>query len=519
MTGGGILTLVAYGAQNVILSGNPQMTYFYKAFKRYSHFAMENITVPLEGPNELQYDKTIRLRAKIPRYGDLLSDMYFSFRIPDIYSKYLIPQPPPGRVSQWEFQWVRYLGCAIINRATFYVGPNKIQDYDGNYLLNKANLDLDQDQFQKWKWLVGETDELTKPDLGAYAGGTSRTGYPTVITDPTRTSAEQVNRPSIFGRDIHVPLGFWFSEAFSQALPLVALQSQDCEVELTLNPISSLYTVLDASGYRVNPDFFMRAPLAGIQQNLPEYASASYSSSQIRFFFTDVGATVPPLNTWFINPRLQCTYVYLAQDEQRLFASRPLSYLVSQVTSYPFLGVYNRQVFDLETHNPITRLIIVPQRSDAQQRNDVANFTNWYTYPYAPFNPTPDVIASLRQGYSSGLLIPNAQEGIIRGLRVLCEGNEIQEEKSGDFLSRLVPYRYAKGVGEKGLLLYSFQLGQSPTQPSGSINASRIRNFQVEVDVWPLPTATTYTYNIMIYVENLNWLVVASGTGALRYAL
>ena len=129
------------------------------------------------------------------------------------------------------------------------------------------------------------------------------------------------------------------------------------------------------------------------------------------------------------------------------------------------------------------------------------------------------MIASLQRGYASGLLIPNTQEGIIRGLRVLCEGNEIQEEKSGDFLSRLVPYRYAKGLGEKGLLLYSFQLGQSPTQPSGSINASRIRNFQVEVDVWPLPTATTYTYDLMIYVENLNWLVIASGTGALRYAL
>jgi hypothetical protein len=192
---------------------------------------------------------------------------------------------------------------------------------------------------------------------------------------------------------------------------------------------------------------------------------------------------------------------------------------VSQVTKYPFQGLYNRQVLDLETHNPVTRLLIVPQRSDAAQRNDFGNFTNWATYPYAPFVPTPGVITSFQSGYSSGLLIPNAQEGIVRGFRVLCAGNEIQEQKPGEYFTNLVPYRYAKGVGEKGLLLYSFQLGQHPSQPSGSINTSRIQNFQVEVDVWPLPTNTTYTYDLSVYVENLNWLVVASGTGALKYAL
>ena len=55
---------------------------------------MESITIPLEGPNELSFDQPVQLRAKIPRYGDLLSDMVFTFTIPDIYSKYLPPQSP-----------------------------------------------------------------------------------------------------------------------------------------------------------------------------------------------------------------------------------------------------------------------------------------------------------------------------------------------------------------------------------------------------------------------------------------
>ena len=516
MTGGGLLALVAYGAQNVLLSGNPQMTYFYKAFKRYSHFAMESITIPLTGPNELSYDQPIQLRAKIPRYGDLLSDMVFTFTIPDIYSKYITPTSP-GRISQWEFQWVRYLGAAIIQNAAIFVGGQKIQEFDGAYLLSRALLDIDQDAFLKWKYLVGDTPELTEPALGAYAGGTNHTGYPTVIPDTSRE--QQLNRPSIFGRNIHVPLSFWFTEAPSQALPLIGLQYQECEIQLTLNPISQLYTVLDASGYRVGPDFSMNATADQIYQNNPNYSATTNTGAQIRNFFTDIGYSVPALNSWFMNPILQGTFIYLPKEEQQIFASRPLSYMISQVVTYPFPGQYTRQLLDLQTHNPIMRLIFIQHRSDAGQRNDFANFTNWYTYPFAPFLPTPNATNFQKQSSTSGILIANTQQDIIRSLRVLCDGNEIQEQKPVDFFTRFSTYRYTRGIGQDGLPIYSFQLGQSPTQASGSINASRIRNFQIDMDVYPLPVDTNYTYDITVYVENINWFEVVSGMGGLKYAL
>ena len=516
MTGGGILALIAYGSQNVLLSGNPQMTYFYKAFKRYSHFAMESISIPLEGPDELSYDQPVQLRAKIPRYGDLLSDMIFTFTIPDIYSKYIVPDPN-GRISQWEFQWVRYLGAAIIQNAAIFVGGQKIQEFDGAYLLSRALLDVDQDAFLKWKYLVGDTPELTDPAFSAYAGGTSHIGYPTVIPDASR--GVQTNRPSIIGRNIHVPLSFWFTESPSLALPLIGLQYHECEIQLTLNPISQLYTVLDASGYRVSPNFIMNATDAQIQNNIANYSAATTTAAQIRNFFTDIGFTPPALNSWFINPILQGTFIYLPKEEQQIFASRPLSYMIPQVVTYPFPGQYTRQVLDLQTHNPIMRLIFITRRSDAVARNDFANFTNWYTYPLSPFSPTPNVPAFLVQSSSSGILIPNAQLDIIRGLRVLCDGNEIQEQKPIDYFSRISTYRYARGIGQDCLPLYSFQLGQSPTQASGSINASRIRNFQVDLDVFPLPANTSYTYDVTVYVENINWFEVVSGMGGLKYAL
>ena len=510
MTGGGIVALVAYGAQNVILSGNPQMTYFYKAFKRYSHFAMENISILLDGANELNFDQPVKLRAKIPRFGDLLSDMYFVFRIPDIYSKLA-----EGRAAQYEFEWTHYLGAAIIQNAAFFVGGQKIHEVDGTYLLSKALLDYDQDRFEKWKWLVGQNSEITRPAKGAYTGGPSG-GYPTVYPDPAQGSAPQLNRPSIFGRDIYVPLSFWFTENPAQALPLIGLQYHDCEVQITLAPISELYTVLDASGYRVNPTFMMNTTPELVQQNLPAYASFTDPDLQIRNFFTDIGYSVPPMNSWFLNARLETTFIYLPQDEQKVFASQPLSYIITQVTAYPFPGIYNRQVLDMQTHNPITRLLLTQQRSDALPRNDFANFTNWAAWPAAPYSPTPGLPPTTS---SSGLLLTTAQKDMIRAVRILCDGNEIQEQKSIDYFTRVSCYRYSTGIGQDGLPIYSFQITPPSIQPSGSINASRIRNFQVEVDVYPLPPDTTYTYNLNFYVESINWFEVASGMGGLKYAL
>ena len=231
MTGGGLYVLVAYGSQNVILSGNPEMTFFYKVFKRYSHFAIENVSQQMDGQDQLFFDTPIKIRTKIERIGDLMSDLYFSFQIPDIYSKYINPNQ---RTYQYEFQWVNYIGCAILSNAAFFIGGQKMQEFDGSYLLSRALLDYPNAKLQKWKSLVGEVPELVDPANSVYAGGSSQTGYPSVLYNPQQPYGSQTNRPSIFGQTITVPLPFWFTDP-GNALPLVGLQYHDCEVQITLN--------------------------------------------------------------------------------------------------------------------------------------------------------------------------------------------------------------------------------------------------------------------------------------------
>lgn len=519
MTGGGLLTLVAYGQQNVLLSGNPQMTFFYKAFRRYSHFSMENVTTALDGPSELSYDQTIRLRLKIQRIGDLVSDMYFSFRIPDIYSKYITPDPTKSFNAQHEFQWSRYLGAAIIQNVGFYVGGNKIQEFDGTYIMSRALLDYDKDKLEKWRNLVGDTAELTDPANSLYGGGLLNQGYPTVLNNAT-TNVAQFNRASIFGRDIHVPLPFWFTEHTAQSLPLIALQSQECEVQITLNPINQLYSILDASGFRVAPGFFVNSDTLSIQTNIPTYANlADTNNIQMKDFLVDWGYTVPNFNNWPLNARIQTTYIYLTDNDRRVFASSPLSYLYQEVRQIPYLGLYNRQILDIECHNPVSRLIFATRRSDSVYRNDFNNLTNWYSYPKPPFIPTPGTTTYLQNYNSSGLLIPQGQIETIRAIRVLADGNEIQQEKPVDYFTRITPYRNLTGDSDSMIPVYSFSLHSPTNQPAGSINTSRIRNFQVEVDVFPLPLNTTYTYNLYLYVESYNFFEVASGNGGKKYAV
>jgi hypothetical protein len=126
MPGGGELSLKAFGNQNLSINGNPQSTHFYKVFHRNTHFAQQNYTIPLDGPNQMMMDVPIQLRAKIPRYADLLTDLTLVFDLPDIYSKLMTysstkPNASIG-VRTPSFRWIHMLGAFIIDNLSIIVG-------------------------------------------------------------------------------------------------------------------------------------------------------------------------------------------------------------------------------------------------------------------------------------------------------------------------------------------------------------------------------------------------------------
>ena len=70
--GGGLMQLVAYGAQDVYLTGNPQITFFKVVYRRHTNFSMEAIDQTIDGTVAVNGNSTVT----ISRNGDLVSKVY-----------------------------------------------------------------------------------------------------------------------------------------------------------------------------------------------------------------------------------------------------------------------------------------------------------------------------------------------------------------------------------------------------------------------------------------------------------
>jgi hypothetical protein len=566
---GGLLSLVCYGNENVILNGNPQVTWFYKTFLRHTHFSQEPIQIPLEGPNVLQMDAPILVKAKIPRQGDLLSDLVLRVQVPDIFSKAYISEDGLGNYvldRKYEFAWVRHLGVRMIQSVTFTIGGQKIQEFTSDWISARASLDLDNTRYTKWRYMIGDTPEMFDPANGIY--GDPSGGYPNVMAwrgSPTLPNPVQNNAPSIPGRILRVPLGLWFADYIENSLPLVALQYHDCEIQILLRPLKELYTVLDQSGNRVRPgvqtlppeptDQYTSVwnenyygPLPSSLNNL--YGAGDMSGVRMKDFLTDISGAVPFQEGWTLNASLEATYTFVTSEEQRMFVQKTLRYTVRQAQNFMYSGVTSRDSYELDVHNIATRIVYFARRSDAVPfRNQPLNLTNWM-YPTKTQRPFvyPSIVSGMGRiplvpqevlvngtptpiGYA-GLNIPGLQRRILRNMNIKANGQQLFDTQDSAYFTEYVPYKYLQGgaapFADYGLATqtemwplhtFSFSLnGSSVEQPKGTLNTSRIDNLEMDIDVEPIPTLANYTYEIQIFVETLNFLEITNGLGGLKFA-
>jgi len=556
---GGLLSLVCYGNENIQINGNPQTTWFYKTFMRYTHFSQEPIQIPLEGPNLLLMDAPILLKAKIPRQGDLLSDLVFRFQLPDIFSKAYISQDMSGKLNldrKYEFAWVRQIGARLIDTVSVTVGGQLIQEFTSDWISARALLDNDTDNYQQWRAMVGDTPEYFDPANGIYSDPQVG-GYPNVIA--WRGAPQQNNAPSIPGRIIRVPLGLWFSDYIANSLPLIALQYHDCEITLKLRPIRDLYTVLDPSGVRLRsniaslpyipsdqyPNVWNPAvlgPLPATLNNL--YGANPDISGSMRYFLTDISGSVPSFDGWPLNATLEATYTFIRAEEQQAFVKKTVRYNVRQVQNFIFSGINTRDTYRLDVHNIATRIAYFGRRSDAiPYRNQSTNLTNWINTqganrPFAaPVNPASYPNKVYINGKPtdigrSGLNIPGLQRRILRNVFLTANGTQLFDSEDPSYFTEYVPYRFLNGntvpFNDYGLAsqsemwpihTYSFALhGSSVEQPDGTLNTSRIDRLEMDVDVEPIPFLANYTYELQVFVETLNFLEISSGLGGLKFA-
>jgi hypothetical protein len=200
--GGGLMQLVAYGAQDIYLTGNPQITFFKVVYRRHTNFAVESIEQTFNG----QADFGKRVTATISRNGDLIQQMYLEVVTPTTMGT--------STVFTYGF------GNALVKQAEIEIGGQLIDRQYGDWM----NI-----------WT-----ELTVPEG-------KRAGYDNMVGNKATGQSQTGVIPATAATRFYVPLQFWFNRNPGLALPLIALQYHEVKLNLELRPASELTNGADST--------------------------------------------------------------------------------------------------------------------------------------------------------------------------------------------------------------------------------------------------------------------------------
>jgi hypothetical protein len=170
---GGIVQLVATGAQDAWLTGKPEVSFFRSSYKRYTHYANSTERQLIQGNPSAGNISTIRLEKK----GDLFNYVYF---IAKDSTGALIPG----------IDWSK-----VVDKVELLIGGQIVDTQDMTWMTQVEPVMGAQNYSQRY--LNNDTDGLTNVINGFF------------------------------------PLKFFFCKDWNVSLPLVALQYHDVELRIT----------------------------------------------------------------------------------------------------------------------------------------------------------------------------------------------------------------------------------------------------------------------------------------------
>jgi hypothetical protein len=147
--GGGLLQLVSYGAQDIYISGNPQITFWKVLFKRHTNFAMESIEVTFNG----QADFNKRVTAVINRNADLMYRTYVQVVLPAV-------DLVNGSTNVRRFRWLNYIGHRLIKVVELEIGGQRIDRQFGDWMQIWTQLSQDAGTIAALDDMIGNTHDL-----------------------------------------------------------------------------------------------------------------------------------------------------------------------------------------------------------------------------------------------------------------------------------------------------------------------------------------------------------------------
>jgi len=188
------MQLVAYGAQDIYLTGNPQITFFKVVYRRHTNFSMEAIEQTING----QATPGSRVTSTISRNGDLIHKIYHEIQLVK---------------DTLDDKGYANIGANCFDTIEVEIGGQKIDKITGKWM-------------EVWA-------ELTEPNPTNYCGSFEKDDG-TLFQRMSGMGGVLFNSSDVASNKTLVPLPFWFCRNPGLALPLIALQYHEVKLITTL---------------------------------------------------------------------------------------------------------------------------------------------------------------------------------------------------------------------------------------------------------------------------------------------
>ena len=488
---GGLMQLVAYGAQDVYLTGNPQITFWKVTYRRHTNFAMESIEQTFNG----QADFGRRVQCTVSRNGDLAYRVYLQVTLPQVDAA----DADADADKKGGCRWLDFPGENLVKNVEVEVGGQRIDKQYGDWMHIWNQLTLTKAAEPGYNKMVGQTSELTylaRSDGAAVDGPCSDSGVPQVC-EPRKSLPETT---------LYVPLQFWFCRNPGLALPLIALQYHEVKFNIDLRPIDEcLWAATDlAEGTK---------------------DAAAYNKS-------------------LVAASLYVDYVFLDTDERRRMAQNAHEYLIEQLqfTGDESVGSSSNKI-KLNLNHPVKELVWVVQKDSAVAHCDSHDGASNVSKAYGaqPFNytdamdalpsdrnafePTPDTDAGFDAGDAASFVISETALNMhcwgrnpVVTAKLQLNGQDRFSEREGSYFDTVQPFQHHTRHPDTGINVYSFALRPEEQQPSGTCNFSRIDNATLNLVLSNNAVGGDETAKVRVYATNYNVFRVMSGMGGLAYS-
>ena len=498
------MQLVAYGAQDVYLTGNPQITFWKVVYRRHTNFAVESIEQVFNGSAD--FGKKVVCQNQ--RNGDLISKMYLRVSLPALNAG---------------LSWTPKVGHAMIKTVELNIGGTPIDKHYGDWMNVWYELARKFAHDRGYDEMIGNTAALTASTAGTSAA------------------------------TLYVPLYFFCCRNDGLALPLIATQYHDTRVEVEFQPVAQLLCGTGAASASAQMGtcslFVDYVYLDSEERKKFAQASHEYLIEQVQFTGAESVAAGTSNSKFRLNFNHPCKALYWNLQADRFttgksfLAFNPRDWNATQVlaTKRAALAWGTITTGSLITATGSTALataitaskcVITTDLSLNGAANDVDSVIilgdllpmSLVSTPVSELVTTgltratvgegaagSDVVVRQWDNYSMNL---NRTTNPVSAVLLQLNGQDRFSKRDGAYFNYVQPWQCHSNTPTDGVNMFSFALNPEEHQPSGTCNMSRIDNATLNLDFAVGVTAGKCN----IYATNYNVLRIMSGMAGLAYS-